>query len=290
MRRRALRHGDAGPARRLRADLGHRGPSRSGRRRPQRCASSSRTSASWPRSTGTWNGRSSSRDSTTPTTSGSTTACATGHARPVREHLHAGLDYQDKLARFLENHDEPRAAATFAPGVHRAAAVITYLVTGPAVLPSGAVRRAGRSAFRRISFGRPKNSSDTAIERVLRPAARGPPAARRRERGMAVARPAGRPGTATGPGIHFIACILARIRRRAAAGRRELRRPSEPVLRPACRSPSSTATAGGSRTLLGDPPATTATETNCSSAGLYLDLAPWQYHVFAMTRALEISE
>ena len=36
-----------------------------------------------------------------------------GHARPVREHFHAGLDYQDKLARFLENHDEPRAAATF---------------------------------------------------------------------------------------------------------------------------------------------------------------------------------
>src|SRR5215471_13062666 len=36
-----------------------------------------------------------------------------GPARPVREHLHAGLDYQIKLARFLENHDEPRAAATF---------------------------------------------------------------------------------------------------------------------------------------------------------------------------------
>ena len=38
-----------------------------------------------------------------------------GHARPVREHFHAGLDFQDKLARFLENHDEPRAAATFLP-------------------------------------------------------------------------------------------------------------------------------------------------------------------------------
>ena len=25
----------------------------------------------------------------------------------------AGLDYQNRLARFLENHDEPRAAATF---------------------------------------------------------------------------------------------------------------------------------------------------------------------------------
>ena len=39
-----------------------------------------------------------------------------GHARPVREHFHAGLDYQNKLARFLENHDEPRAAATFSAG------------------------------------------------------------------------------------------------------------------------------------------------------------------------------
>ena len=53
-----------------------------------------------------------------------------GHARPVREHFHAGLDYQNKLARFLENHDEPRAAATFAPGEHEAAAVITFLSPG----------------------------------------------------------------------------------------------------------------------------------------------------------------
>ncbi|QDU27148.1 maltodextrin glucosidase [Anatilimnocola aggregata] len=52
------------------------------------------------------------------------------HARPVREHFWAGLDYQNKLARFLENHDEPRAAATFPPGVHEAAAVITYLSPG----------------------------------------------------------------------------------------------------------------------------------------------------------------
>jgi len=53
-----------------------------------------------------------------------------GHARPVREHFHAGLDFQDRLARFLENHDEPRAAATFAPRVHEAAAVITFLSPG----------------------------------------------------------------------------------------------------------------------------------------------------------------
>lgn len=53
-----------------------------------------------------------------------------GHARPVREHFHAGMDYQNKLVRFLENHDEPRAAATFSPEVHRAAAVITFLAPG----------------------------------------------------------------------------------------------------------------------------------------------------------------
>jgi len=53
-----------------------------------------------------------------------------GHARPVREYFHAGLDYQNKLARFLENHDEPRAAATFSSDVHEAAAVITFLSPG----------------------------------------------------------------------------------------------------------------------------------------------------------------
>lgn len=53
-----------------------------------------------------------------------------GHARPVREHFLAGLDYQDHLARFLENHDEPRAAATFDAARHRAAAVITFLSPG----------------------------------------------------------------------------------------------------------------------------------------------------------------
>jgi hypothetical protein len=53
-----------------------------------------------------------------------------GHARPVREHLLAGLDYQDKLARFMENHDEPRAAAAFPLEMHRAAAVVTYLSPG----------------------------------------------------------------------------------------------------------------------------------------------------------------
>ncbi len=53
-----------------------------------------------------------------------------GAAKPIRDHLFAGLDYQDRLARFLENHDEPRAAAAFPWPQHRAAAIITFLSPG----------------------------------------------------------------------------------------------------------------------------------------------------------------
>ena len=53
-----------------------------------------------------------------------------GHTRPVREHFMADMDFQRKSARFLENHDEPRAAATFPLEKHRAAAVLTFLCPG----------------------------------------------------------------------------------------------------------------------------------------------------------------
>ena len=51
-------------------------------------------------------------------------------APEIRSHLWAGLDYQGKLARFLENHDEPRAAAVFPLAQHQAAALITYTAPG----------------------------------------------------------------------------------------------------------------------------------------------------------------
>jgi hypothetical protein len=35
------------------------------------------------------------------------------YARPVREHLSADLAYQNRLCRFLENHDEERVAEAF---------------------------------------------------------------------------------------------------------------------------------------------------------------------------------
>ena len=53
-----------------------------------------------------------------------------GHAQAVREHFHADWDYQNRSARFLENHDEPRAAKVFPDDMHKAAAVITFLCPG----------------------------------------------------------------------------------------------------------------------------------------------------------------
>ncbi len=85
-----------------------------------------------------------------------------GHATPVRNHLRADLDYQNKMARFMENHDEPRAAATFPPGMHEAAAVITFLSSGMRFFHQGQFE--GRR--KRISphlVRAPKESADTAL-------------------------------------------------------------------------------------------------------------------------------
>jgi len=53
-----------------------------------------------------------------------------GQSKPVREHLFAGIDYQRHMARFLENHDEPRVASVFSTGKHEAAAIVTFLSPG----------------------------------------------------------------------------------------------------------------------------------------------------------------
>jgi Alpha amylase, catalytic domain len=51
-------------------------------------------------------------------------------AENTRLHLCADLAYQGKLLRFIENHDEPRAATTFSPAKQRASALSTATVPG----------------------------------------------------------------------------------------------------------------------------------------------------------------
>jgi glycosidase len=58
-------------------------------------------------------------------------------AEQAHMHLTADVAYQCRLLRFLENHDEPRAAATFHADKARAAAVATLTQTGARLIHEG---------------------------------------------------------------------------------------------------------------------------------------------------------
>jgi len=65
-------------------------------------------------------------------------------AADVRSHLLADVEYQRRLVRFLENHDEPRAAATMPREKERAAAVMI------ATLPGATLWHEGQFEGRRV--------------------------------------------------------------------------------------------------------------------------------------------
>jgi hypothetical protein len=60
-----------------------------------------------------------------------------GDAESIRLHLSAGMDFQSRLLRFIENHDEPRAADAFAPARQRAAAVAIATLPGARLFYEG---------------------------------------------------------------------------------------------------------------------------------------------------------
>ena len=82
----------------------------------------------------------------------------------MRDHLQADPEFQRRSARFLENHDEPRAAATFAPAAHEAAAVVTFLAPGCA----SSTRASSRAAASRSPMHlrrRPDEPADPELAR-----------------------------------------------------------------------------------------------------------------------------
>jgi len=85
-----------------------------------------------------------------------------GPACPVRLHLLAGLDFQDKMVRFIENHDEPRAAAAFTPQRHLAAAILTFLAPGLRLFHQGQFE--GKKTRIPVHLGRgPAEVDDTDV-------------------------------------------------------------------------------------------------------------------------------
>ncbi|HSE85064.1 MAG TPA: alpha-amylase family glycosyl hydrolase [Candidatus Binatia bacterium] len=85
------------------------------------------------------------------------------NAESVRQHLCAGLAYQAKLFRFIENHDEPRAAATFSPPKQRAAAVTMATLPGARLFHEGQFE--GRKIRLPVFLGRrPAEPADQPLE------------------------------------------------------------------------------------------------------------------------------
>jgi Alpha amylase, catalytic domain len=80
-------------------------------------------------------------------------------APSVRAHLRADLSYQNRLARFVENHDEPRALSAFGPERSRAASTLALTLTGLRLLHEGQLE--GRRTKLSVHLGRrPRETAD----------------------------------------------------------------------------------------------------------------------------------
>lgn len=84
-------------------------------------------------------------------------------AKTVRLHLQADLSYQERLIRFIENHDEPRAASAFSPEKERAAAVIALTLPGAKLIQEGQFE--GRKVRLPVFLGRrPHEPRDDSLK------------------------------------------------------------------------------------------------------------------------------
>ena len=202
-----------------------------------------------------------------------------GDARPVREHFLAGLDYQKKMARFLENHDEPRAAATFLPSEkHEAAAIITFLSPGLRFFHQGEFQGRKKRISPHLVRG-PVGPSDVNLEQfyahlldVLRH-----PVVRGGQWQLLDCAPA---WEGNGSSDAFIVfgwqnsggeCLLVTVNYAPHQSQCYVHLPSPDL--------------GGKQWRLGDLLSAASYDRDgneLQSRGLYLDLAPWQYHVFEM--------
>ena len=59
------------------------------------------------------------------------------NVQSIKEHLNADITYQNKLLRFIENHDEPRAVVAFGADTSMAASIITSTLPGARLIYEG---------------------------------------------------------------------------------------------------------------------------------------------------------
>jgi hypothetical protein len=83
---------------------------------------------------------------------------ANENAKKVIEHLQANWDYQKKLLRFIENHDEPRAVTVFGEEASKAAAMIALTLPGAKLIYEGQMR--GYEIKVPVQLGKNPNEDD----------------------------------------------------------------------------------------------------------------------------------
>lgn len=86
-----------------------------------------------------------------------------GQGREVHAHFEKSLPYQDRLAHFLENHDEKRATDVFPLEKHQAAAGITFLSPGLRFFHQGQLAGSRLRVPVHLCRG-PKETPDPSIE------------------------------------------------------------------------------------------------------------------------------
>ncbi len=202
-------------------------------------------------------------------------------AAGVRAHLGASLDFQRRCVRFLENQDEPRAAAEFPLPVHQAAAVLTYLTPGMRFFHDGQLE--GRRSKANLHLCRRRDEAPDPVvkefyDRLLAVLRR--PEARDGAWRLLECRPAWE-GNAT------CACYLAyaweeRNGQRLLAVVNYGALPAQTFVR--LDWPDLRGRPFALRDLAG-PAQYTRDGNDLAQRGLYLDLPAWGYHVFEVTRA-----
>lgn len=199
-----------------------------------------------------------------------------GHARPVRDHFRADAAFQRKSARFLENHDEPRAAATFGAEMHRAAALLAFLSPGLRFFHQGQL--AGRKIRIPVQLCR---APVEPVDREIRGFYEGllaclrDPTVRDGDWELLECAPAW-------DGNRTFDCIIG-FAWRGASGRRLLIAVNYAANRSQCRVRLPFEEMRGCKVRLQDrmsPAAYDREGEELIERGLYLDLAPWGGHVF----------
>jgi hypothetical protein len=200
------------------------------------------------------------------------------NAESIRLHLCADLGYQGKLLRFIENHDEPRAAATFTPAKERAVALTIATLPGMKLFHEGQFE--GRKVRLPVFLGRRPDEPELqdmqgfyskVLEAVNRPGFR--------EGEWNLCDRAGWPDNATFQNLVCWSWLKDEERYLIVVNLSDC--PSQAQVRIPW-------AAAGVRWLLIDVLSGVGYErggTEMLSPGLYVELGPWNFHFFQCLRA-----